>query len=64
MGRQDVRKVPIVLQKSPQKGCRIEMRNNRITAVEFLNQRCGLALDLESMLLTQVPKIVLQHYLP
>jgi hypothetical protein len=36
-------------------------RNNRIVAKGFLNRPCGLIADLESMLLAQAPKIVLQH---
>jgi hypothetical protein len=40
------------------------MRNDRIGASGFSNQRCELALDLESMLLVQMLKIVLQPYLP
>jgi hypothetical protein len=40
------------------------MRNKRIAAMSFLNQRCAFASDLESMLLTQVSKIVLQHIPP
>jgi hypothetical protein len=40
------------------------MRNKRIAAIGFLNQRCALAPDLESMLLARMPKMVLQHYLP
>jgi hypothetical protein len=40
----------IVLQKSPRRGCRIEIRNNRIEAIELLNQCCA-----------RMSKIVLQH---
>jgi hypothetical protein len=40
------------------------MRNDRIGASGFSNQRCELALDLESMSLVQMLKIVLQPYLP
>jgi hypothetical protein len=39
------------------------MRNDRIGASGFSNQRCELALDLESMSLVQMLKIVLQPYL-
>jgi hypothetical protein len=38
-------------------------RNNRIVAKGILNQYCALVAVLESMLLHQVPKILLQHYL-
>ena len=58
------RKVPIVLQKSPRRGCRIEIRNDRIEANGFLNQRCTSAHDLESILRARMRKIVLQHNLP
>jgi hypothetical protein len=40
------------------------MRNNRIGTDEFLNQRCTLVFDLESIFLAQTLKIVLQQYLP
>jgi hypothetical protein len=40
------------------------MRNNRIGEMDFLNQHCALASDLESMLLARVYKIVLQQNLP
>src|SRR6266851_5884419 len=51
----------IVLQKSPWRSCRIKIRNNRIGANGFLNQRCALTPDLESILRTQTGKILLQH---
>src|SRR4029079_4623221 len=51
----------IVLQKSPRRGCRIEIRNNRIEAIELLNQCCASAPDLESILRARMSKIVLQH---
>src|SRR6266849_2146104 len=57
----EVRVVPIVLQKSPRRGCRIKIRNNRIGAIGFLNQCCALAPDLESILRARMRKIVLQH---
>jgi hypothetical protein len=38
-------------------------RNNRIVAKKILNRYCALVAVLESMLLAQVPKILLQHYL-
>jgi hypothetical protein len=50
-----------VLQKSPRRGCRIEIRNNRIEAIELLNQCCASAPDLESILRARMSKIVLQH---
>src|SRR5881396_1602798 len=53
--------VPIVLQKSPWRSCRIKIRNNRIGANGFLNQRCALTPDLESILRTQTGKILLQQ---
>src|SRR5207247_963476 len=55
---------PILLQKSPRRSCRIKIRNNRIGANGFLNQRCALTPDLESILRTQTDKIVLQQNLP
>src|SRR5438874_10237574 len=51
----------IVLQKSPRRSCRIKIRNNRIGANGFLNQRCALTPDLESILRTQTGKILLQQ---
>jgi hypothetical protein len=51
----------IVLQKSPQRSCRIKIRNNRIGENGSLNQRCALTPDLESILRAQTGKIVLQH---
>ncbi len=63
-GGWQVRSVPIVLQKSPRRGCRIKIRNNRIGAMGFLNQCCTLAPDLESILRARMRKIVLQHNLP
>src|SRR5260370_30586511 len=53
-----------MLQKSPPRGCRIKICNNRIGANGFLNQRCALTPDLESILRTQTGKILLQHDLP
>jgi hypothetical protein len=53
---------PIVLRKSPWEG--IKMRNNRIGASGFLNQRCALTPDLESILRARTGKIVLQHNPP
>src|SRR5947208_10666149 len=38
----DKRVVKILLQKSPRRSCRIKIRNNRIGANGFLNQRCAL----------------------
>src|SRR5207248_10660240 len=54
----------ILLQKSPRRSCRIKIRNNRIGANGFLNQRCALTPDLESILRTQTGKILLQQNLP
>ena len=51
----------ILLQKSPRRSCRIKIRNNRIGANGFLNQRCALTPDLESILRTQTGKILLQQ---
>src|SRR5258706_15363541 len=51
----------IVLQKSPWRSCKIKIRNYRIGANGFLNQRCALTPDLESILRTRTGKIVLQH---
>src|SRR5437016_11189098 len=53
--------LPIVLQKSSLRGCRIKICNNRIGANGFLNQRCALTPDLESILRAWTGKIVLQH---
>jgi hypothetical protein len=39
-------------------------RNNRIATSKFLNQHCVPAADLESMLLSRMPKIFLQQYRP
>src|SRR5437667_220279 len=44
--------------------CRIKICNNRIGANGFLNQRCALTPDLESILRAWTGKIVLQHNLP
>src|SRR5437899_2577808 len=52
---------PILLQKSPQRSCRIEMRNNRIGANGFLNQRCASAPYLESILRARMRKILLNY---
>src|SRR5947199_6017278 len=54
----------ILLQKSPRRSCRIKIRNNRIGANGFLNQRCALTPDLESILRTQTGKILLQQNRP
>src|SRR5436305_11762315 len=58
------RDVPILLQKSPRRSCRIKMRNNRIGVNGFLNQPCALIPDLESIMRARMRKIVLQHNLP
>src|SRR6266478_5267312 len=50
-----------MLQKSPRRSCRIKIRNNRIGANGFLNQRCALTPDLESILRALTGKMVLQH---
>jgi hypothetical protein len=50
--------------KSPQKGCGIEIRNNRIRQVEFLNQCCASEIDLESILLGGTSKIFFRQYRP
>jgi hypothetical protein len=39
-------------------------RNNRIAANKFLNRYCESGLDLESILLARMHKILLQQYLP
>jgi hypothetical protein len=54
----------MLLQKSPQNVCEIEMRNNGIAATVSLNRCCAQVPDLESMLRTQGPKILLQQYRP
>src|SRR5881227_2442923 len=56
----DPRNYPM-LQKSPRRSCRIKIRNNRIGANGFLNQRCALTPDRESILRTQTGKILLQQ---
>src|SRR5262249_25425075 len=56
--------VPIVLQKSPSRLCEIEICNNRIGASIVLNRCCSFMLDLESIFRDQMPKILLQQYLP
>jgi hypothetical protein len=38
-----------------------KMRNNRIGAIEFLNQHFALAANLESMILARMRKIFLQQ---
>src|SRR5713226_4940655 len=53
-----------MLQKSPWRSCRIRIGNNRIGANGFLNQRCALAPDLESILRARVSKIVFQQHRP
>jgi hypothetical protein len=40
------------------------MRNNRIGANGFLNQRCALAPDLESILRARMSKIVFRQHRP
>ena len=51
----------IVLQKSSRRGWSRKIRNNRIGANGFLNQRCASTPDLESILRARMGKIVLQH---
>jgi hypothetical protein len=48
--------------KSPRTSCRIRIRNNRIGANGFLNQRCALAPDLESILRARMSKIVFRQH--
>ena len=50
--------------KSPRTSCRIRIRNNRIGATEFLNQRCAMAPDLESILRAHMSKIVFRQHRP
>src|SRR5262245_36380446 len=50
--------------KSPQTSCRIRIRNDRIGANGFLNQRCALAPDLESILRARMSKIVFRQHRP
>jgi hypothetical protein len=54
----------IVLQKSPNRLCEIEICNDRIGARAFLNHCCAFAPDLESMLRDKMLKILLQQYRP
>jgi hypothetical protein len=56
--------VPILLQKSPSRCCGIVIWNNRIGVSTLLNQRCVLALNIESMFRVEMLKILLQQYLP
>src|SRR5262245_35948006 len=60
----EVREVPIVLQKSPSGLCEIEICNYRIGAPVLLNRCCAFQPDLESIFLTEMLKILLQHNLP
>src|SRR3981189_2273604 len=53
----------IVLQKSPNSLCEIEICNDRIGARAPLNRCCAFAPDLESMLRDKMLKILLQHNL-
>src|SRR4030095_14651605 len=46
----------MLLKKSPQKICRIEIRNNRIMGANFLNRSCAFDARLESMLLGVPPQ--------
>ena len=62
--RRHVRSWQIVLQKSPNRLCEIEICNDRIGARAFLNRCCAFAPDLESMLRDKMLKILLQQYLP
>jgi hypothetical protein len=57
-------KCRLLLQKSPNGLCEIEICNNRIGARASLNRCCALAPDLESMLRDEMLKILLQQYLP
>ena len=50
------------LKKSPRKICGIGIRNNRIEGNRFLNQRCALAPDLESILRAPMSKILFQQH--
>src|SRR5262245_63233 len=50
--------------KSPQTSCRIRIRNDRFRANGFLNQRCALAPDLESILRARMSKIVFRQHRP
>src|SRR5262245_62098129 len=50
--------------KSPQTSCRVRIRNDRIGANGFLNQRCALAPDLESILRARMSKIVFRQHRP
>src|SRR5262245_20001109 len=52
----------MLLKKSPQKICRIEIRNNRITGANFLNRSCAFDARLESMLLGVPLKILFQQH--
>src|SRR6516164_5666651 len=60
----DFRVGPILLQKSPQRFCEIRIGNNRIDVGEYLNQCCGSASQLESILRGRMGKIFLQQYRP
>jgi hypothetical protein len=60
----EVREVPIVLQKSPNKLCEIKICNNRIGAPVPLRRCCAFVPDLESMFRDEMLEILLQQYLP
>jgi hypothetical protein len=54
----------MLLQKSMRTSRGAIVPNNRISPSEFLNQRCAMVPDLESMLLAWMRKIFLRQYLP
>jgi hypothetical protein len=53
-----------MLQKSVRSRRKANTRNNRIRTSEHLNQHCEPTPNFESILLTRIPKIFLQQYLP
>src|SRR5262245_17883706 len=52
----------ILSKKSPRRSCRIEMRNNRITRHDLLNQCCVSRIVLESILLGDARKIFFRQH--
>jgi hypothetical protein len=57
-----VRSGSMLSKKSPQRNCEIRIRNERIQVMEFLNQDCALAPDLESMLPRDPRKILFRQH--
>jgi hypothetical protein len=60
----NVRSGLMLSKKSPQRSCEIEMRNDRIAQVKFVNQCCPFETDLESILLAGSRKNLFRQYRP